>query len=116
MLDVLLAIVLTLITGVCDAFGFVHASRTWKGGQFSPREAILAVSLFLVGIVVYIALIRNLQRLGITSPEIQTLGWFATTVIGIAIIERSIVGWATTDKVMAAVAFVSVGWLVVRKG
>ena len=116
MLDVLMAIGLTLITGICDAYGFVHSSRTWKDGQFSPREAILAVSLFLVGILVYIALIRNLQRLGITSPEIQTLGWFATTVIGIAIIERSIVGWATTDKAMAAVAFVSVGWLVVRKG
>ena len=116
MLDVLLAIVLTLITGVCDAYGFVHASRTWKGGQFAPREAVLAISLFLVGILVYIALIRNLERLGITSPEIQTLGWFATTVIGIAIIERTVLGWANIDKAMAVVAVVSVGWLVVRKG
>lgn len=110
-----MAVGLTLITGVCDAYGFVHASRAWRDGNFVAREAILAVSLFMVGILTYIAVIRNLHNLGITSPEIQTLGWFATTIIGIAVIERSIFSWAYSDKAMAVVAIISVGWLVVRK-
>jgi hypothetical protein len=116
MWNVVVAVGLTVSSGLCDAFGFVHASRVWKHGHFALHNAVVALSLFLLGALTYIFVIKYLDRLGVTSTEIQTLGWFATTVVGIAVIERSIFGWTLTDKAMLILAAFSVGWLVVRQG
>lgn len=116
MTNVLFAIVLTLLSGFSDALGFVHASRAWENDRFLLREAVWALILFLGGVITYVLAIRYFDRLGITAPELQTLGWFAVTVIGVAVIERTIVNWSHADRAMAVVAVVSVGWLVVRKG
>lgn len=116
MTNILFAIGLTLLSGFSDALGFVHASRAWENDRFLLREAVWALVLFTGGIVTYILVIRYLHRLGVTAPEIQTLGWFAVTVIGVAVIQRTIVNWSPADRVMAVVAAISVGWLVVRQG
>ena len=116
MTNILFAIILTLLSGFSDALGFIHASRAWDNDRFLLREAVWALVLFFGGIVTYVVAIRYFDRLGITSPEIQTLGWFAVTVIGVAAIQRTIVNWGPADRIMAVVAVISVGWLVVRRG
>jgi len=116
MTNILFGIVLTLLSGFSDALGFVHASRAWENDHFVLREAVWSLILFVGGIVTYVVAIRYFARIGVTSTEIQTLIWFSVTVIGVAAIQRTIVNWGPADRVMAAVAVISVGWLVVRKG
>lgn len=115
-MNILLAIVLTLISGLCDAFGFVHASRVWSDERLVRSELALAVSGFGLGAVSYVMVIRYLNRLGVTAPELQTLGWFAVTVFGVALIQRTLVEWSSIDRVIGVVAVLAVGWLVVRHG
>ena len=116
MIDLLLAIGLTLSSGVLDAFGFVHASRVWRDDHLIVREAFLTFGYFLSGVGVYLLVVRYFDRLGVASTEIQTLLWFAVTVIGVASIQRSLADWSTIDRAFAVVAAVSVGWLVARHG
>lgn len=115
-MNFLIAVGLTLLSGFSDALGFVHASRAWENDRLVVREAAWALVLFLGGIITYVVAIRYLDRLGVVSPELQTLLWFAVTVIGVALIQRTIVNWTQADRIMAVVAAVSVGWLVVRRG
>src|SRR6202035_1526730 len=80
-----LLIVLTLISGLADAQGFVHAANIWQSGKLIWPEVIKSASGFALGIVVYWICIRFLQDFRIISPEIQTLGWFTATIIGVAL-------------------------------
>ena len=116
MINVLLAIGLTIGSGVLDAFGFVHASRVWRDDHLVLREVFLTFVYFLSGVGAYLLVVRYFDRLGISATEIQTLLWFAVTVLGVATIQRSLADWSTTDRAAALVAVVSVGWLVARHG
>ncbi|MFL6088717.1 MAG: hypothetical protein ACJ71Z_01080 [Aeromicrobium sp.] len=116
MINVLAAIVLTLGSGLLDALGFVHASRVWRDDHLVMSEAARTFAYFLAGVGAYVFVVRYLDRLGFTAPELQTLMWFTVTVLGVAVIERSLGDWATIDRFVAAIALLSVGWLVARHG
>src|SRR5204863_7987160 len=108
--------ILTRVSGICDAVGFVHASRAWRDDRLVVGELGVAGLCFGLGAVSYILFIRYLNRIGLTAPELQTLGWFAVTVVGVAVIQGSISEWSNIDRFVAAVATLSVGWLVVHDG
>jgi len=48
---IVLLIVLTLISGVADAQGFVHAANIWQGGKLIWPEVLKSALGFGIGIV-----------------------------------------------------------------
>src|SRR6185295_1021827 len=76
---------LTVLSGVGDAQGFVHATRIWSSGSFVGAELAKSAFGFGSGMVFYWLLTRSAGSAGIVSSEIQVLGWFAVTLTSVAI-------------------------------
>ncbi len=110
-----LLIVLTLISGLADAQGFVHASNIWLNGKLIWPEVIKSASGFGLGIVSYWICIRFLQDFRIISPEIQTIGWFTATIIGVAIFSGKFFHWQIVNQIVGIAVLLGVVWLLVRQ-
>lgn len=113
---VILLIVLTLISGLADAQGFVHASNIWQGGKLIGPEVFKSAFGFAGGIATYWLCIRFLQDIRIVSPEMQTLGWFTATIIGIALFSGKFLQWHTIDQIVGIAVLCGVAWLLFRTG
>lgn len=113
---VLLILLLTLISGWGDSQGFLHASMIWHKGKLVLPELAKSALGFGVGIISYWAVIRFLQQFGVVSPEVQTIGWFAVTIIGLAIATGQFLKWQTVDQLVAVLVILGVGWLLLRVG
>jgi NhaP-type Na+/H+ or K+/H+ antiporter len=111
-----LLIVLTLISGLADAQGFVHASIIWQSGKLIWSEVMKSALGFALGIVAYWACIRFLQDFRIVSPEIQTLGWFTATIVGVALSSGKFLHWHTIDQIVGIAVLCGVAWLMFRTG
>ena len=79
-------LVLTVLSGVGDTQGFVHAARIWSSGQFVLAELAKSALGFGAGMGLYWLLMRFAGSAGIVSPEVQVLGWFAVTLTSVAVI------------------------------
>lgn len=112
----LVIIVLTLLSGVGDAFGFTHAARVWQGGRLMWAEVARSAAGFAVGISLYWWVLKYMVAVGVVSPEIQTIAWFGVTLIGVALLNRQFLGWARLDQVVAVAVLAGIGWLLVRTG
>lgn len=78
-------------------------------------ELIKSAIGFGIGISLYWIIIRYLPRLGIAaSTEVQTLGWFSVTMIGIALSSGELAKWNLTDKFIAVLVILGLGWLMFR--
>ena len=113
---IVLLIVLTLISGVADAQGFVHAANIWQGGKLIWPEVMKSALGFAVGIVMYWICIRFLQDFRIFSPEIQTLAWFTVTIIGVALFSGKFLHWHTVDQIVGIAVLCGVAFLLFRAG
>lgn len=99
--NILIIVVLTILSGLGDANGFSHAAKMWnKEGLVLPEFAKAAVG-FTFGIATYMISIRYFQRFGIVTPEMQTIGWIVVTTIGVAIIGGRFTHWQTVDQVLS---------------
>ncbi len=112
----LFALALILISGYGDALGFSHSALIWYQGKLVPPELLKSALGYVLGIGAYWIALKFFNELGIVSPEIQTLLWFAVTMIGIAVINRTFIGWATSEQVVALLVLVGIGWLIFRTG
>ena len=112
----LVIIVLTLLSGVGDAFGFTHAARVWQGGRLVWAEVARSAAGFAVGIGLYWLVLKYMIAAGIVSPEIQTIAWFGVTLIGVAVLSGKFLGWALLDQFVAVLVLAGIGWLLVRTG
>jgi divalent metal cation (Fe/Co/Zn/Cd) transporter len=111
-----LLFVLSLISGLADAQGFVHAANIWQGGKLVWPEVIKSALGFGGGIIAYWICIRFLQDFRIVSPEIQTLGWFTATIIGVALFSGKFLHWHIVDQLVGIVVLCGVAWLLFRTG
>lgn len=111
---VVLLIALTLISGLADAQGFVHASNVWLNGKLLWPEVMKSAVGFGVGIVAYWICIRFLQDFRIISPEMQTIGWFTATIIGVAMFSGKFLQWHIVDQIVGIAVLLGVAWLLVR--
>ena len=107
---------LTLLSGVGDAFGFLHAAAMWQEGQLVWRELGLSAVGFAWGISTFWLVVRYMKQMGIAAPEIQTLIWFAVTLIGVAFASGKFFQWALREQVVAIVVLAGIGWLMLRTG
>ena len=112
----LVVIVLTVLSGVGDSQGFLHAARVWRDGRLIWPEVAYSAIGFAFGIVLYWVAIRFYQQLGIGMAETQTIVWFAVTITGVALLSGQFVHWQRLDQVMALVVVGGVAWLLFRTG
>ena len=47
------------------------------------------------------------------STTLQTLGWFAVTIVGVAVVSGDIAGWSLINKIVAVAIVVGIAWLLV---
>lgn len=109
-------ILLTLMSGLADGFGFFHAARTWQEGRIDWPEVGWTLLGFGIGISLYIVVIRYMQQLGIVQPEIQSVLWFTVAMVGVALVNGQLIKWALPDQVVAVAVLAGIGWLIIRTG
>ncbi len=112
----ILAILFTVLSGFGDSLGFLHSSRIWENGQINGGELLKSAGGYLLGIFLYWISIRFFNILGINSPEIQTVGWFIVTIVGVALFSGEIMTWNTPDQILGLIAIISIGILMIRRG
>jgi len=112
--SVVLIAVFTVLSGLGDAEGFIHASKVWQEGRFVWREALKCIAGFQFGMVMYWLALWKLSDHGVVAVEIQTLFWFAATIVGIAVLSGRLVSWPAIDQAVAAAVLLGIGWLLYR--
>jgi NhaP-type Na+/H+ or K+/H+ antiporter len=108
------AFALCCVSGFADAQGFVHASRVWAADRFVWPELVRSAFGFATGIGAYWVSVRFMQRVGVTATEIQTVIWFAATIIGVAIASGRFGKWPLSDQLVGGAVIVGLAWLLVR--
>jgi hypothetical protein len=106
----------TALSGLGDAEGFIHASKVWQGGRFVWIEALKCIAGFQFGMLMYWLALWKLSSHGVVAVEVQTLFWFAATIIGVALLNGRILRWPTVDKAIAVAVLAGIGWLLCRGG
>lgn len=112
----LLIIAITLLSGVGDAYGFTHAALVWQNGRFVLGEFARSAAGFAVGIGLYWLVLKYMTAAGVVAPEIQTIAWFAVTIVGVALLSGKFLAWPRLDQAVAVAVLAGVGWLLVRTG
>jgi len=112
--SILLIAVFTLLSGLGDAQGFVHAGRVWDGDGFNWIEALKSAAGFQFGVFMYWFAVRHLASQGVLAPEVQTLFWFSATIIGIAALSGQFMRWAVVDQIAAVGVLLGITWLMMR--
>lgn len=108
-----LVFILTGLSGVLDARGFMFASRAWPGGTLDWRLGSAAIVSFIGGLSCYVLAVRSMQTLGVNSVALQTAIWFLVTAIGVALMDGSIATWTRTQQIVGLGVTLGIGWLAV---
>jgi hypothetical protein len=104
----------TVAAGLLDSLAFTYSAGMWQGGKLAWGQASKAAITFALGICMYWGAIRYLGEAGIVLPEIQTLIWFAVTIVGVTVLGGRFIHWPILDQLIAANVLVSLGWLITR--
>lgn len=111
-----LIIVLTIISGLADAQGAIHAAKIWQDGNLVWDELGKSALGFGVGIFVYWIVIRFMKELGIVAPEVQAVMWFGVMMVGVALFSGAFFRWRLLEQAVAIVVLLGIGWLSFRTG
>ena len=109
-------VMFTVLSGLGDAEGFIHASKVWQDGRFVWSEALKCFAGFQFGMLMYWLALWKLSSHGVVAVEVQTLFWFAATIIGVALLSGRILRWPAIDKAVAVTVLTGIGWLLCRGG
>ena len=109
-------VALTVVSGIGDAYGFTHAALIWQSGRLAWTEVAHSAAGFAFGVAVYWYVLKFMAAVGIVAPEIQTIAWFAVTLIGVALISRKFLDWTRLDQLVAVAVLAGIAWLLVRTG
>lgn len=109
-------IVISVLSGLADSQGFIHASKIWANNKLVWNEVGKSALGFAIGITLYWIVLKYMNAAGIVAPEIQTLIWFSITILGVAVISRSFFRWQTIDQLVGIAVLAGVAWLMVRTG
>jgi hypothetical protein len=112
----LIALALVVLSGFADSLGFVYAAKVWQKDVFSWLDLVKSMLGWWGGITLYVISLRFMARMGVTSAEIQTIVWFAMTIIGVVIFSGKFFIWPRLDQAVAILVLVGLGWLLARSG
>src|SRR6478752_2243467 len=107
-------VLLAMLAGFGDAFGFSRAPHIWVQQGVSAVALAQTLSGFLVGAVAYVALVRLLVSCDIRTPAVQAMIWFAACSIGVGTASGRMYHWPATDKVVGLMVVAGIAWLAVR--
>jgi len=110
----LIVLVLIVLSGFLDSLGFVYASKVWQKDTLSWIDLAKSAAGWWGGITMYVLSLRFMARLGVTSAELQTIVWFAMTIIGVVIISGKFLGWPRLEQAVAVLVLIGLGWLLAR--
>ncbi len=105
---------LTIAAGILDSLAFTYSSAVWQSGRLQWDQVGKAAIAFALGITAYWLSIRYLNEAGVVLPEIQTLIWFAVTIIGVMVLSGRFLSWPWIDQIVAVFSLFGLGWLIVR--
>src|SRR6476660_934668 len=101
-----LVLVLTVMSGVMDARGFVYAGRAWPDGNIDWTAVGQSLLAFFAGISLYIGAVRFMQAMGLHAVALQSGIWFVATAIGIAALDGTVVQWTRLQQLVAVAVIV----------
>ena len=107
-----LVLLLTVLSGVMDARGFVYAGRAWPGGQLDWTAVGQSLLAFFAGISLYIGAVRFMQTMGLNAVALQSGIWFVATAIGIAALDGSVAQWSRPQQAVALMVMGGLAWLI----
>lgn len=107
---------LTLVSGIGDSQGFIHAAKMWRSGALILSDLGKSALGFSVGIGSYWLAAKYLNEFGVLAPETQTLIWFGVTMVGVAFISGKFLQWQPIDQIIAVVVLLGIAWLLFRAG
>lgn len=113
---ILLILGITIVSGIADSQGFIHASKIWVNNKIVWSELGKSALGFAIGISLYWLVLKYMSAAGIVAPELQTLIWFSLTILGVAIISKTFLRWQTIDQIVGVAVLAGVAWLMVRTG
>lgn len=111
---VFLIALLTLLSGLGDAVGFVFAAKVWREGTFDAVAALKSASGFQFGVLMYWCAARQLNAHGIVAPEVQTTFWFAATIVGVAAMSGQFLRWSPFDRLAGVAVLLGIAGLMLR--
>jgi len=115
-ISAILVLVLTILSGVMDARGFVYAGRAWPDGRLNWNAVGLSMLAFFAGISLYIGSVRSMQALGLNAVALQSGVWFVATAIGIAAMDASVLQWSRLQQIVAVAVMAGLAWLIAVRG
>jgi hypothetical protein len=112
LLSAFLVLLLTVLSGVMDARGFVYAGRAWPEGQIDWTAVGQSLLAFFAGISLYIGAVRFMQAMGLNAVALQSGIWFVATAVGIAALDGSVAQWSRPQQAVALVVMLGLAWLI----
>ena len=113
-MSIFLIALFTVLSGIGDALGFIHAGKVWQHGHFDWTHALKSAAGFQFGVIAYWLVLRLLISHGIVAVEVQTLFWFGATIIGVALLGGQFLRWPIADQLAALGVLSGIGWLMFR--
>jgi len=107
-----LVLVLTVLSGVMDARGFVYAGRAWPEGNLDWSAVVQSMLAFFVGISLYIGAVRFMQAMGLNAVALQSGIWFVVTAVGIAALDGTVLQWSRLQQIVAVAVIAGLAWLI----
>ena len=92
----LIIIILAIIGGLAESQGYVHASKVWDKGKLVWNQVVISSFGYVIGTILLFVVIRFLQDAKIFSAELQTIIWFAATMLGVALVSGKFFSWPLT--------------------
>jgi hypothetical protein len=115
-MNTVIVFVLMVLSGFADSLGFVYAAKVWQSDTLSWIDLGKSALGWATGITLYVISLRFLARMGVTSAEVQTLVWFAMTIIGVVIFSGRFFAWPRLEQAIAVLVLAGLGFLMVRTG
>ena len=115
-MNVVYLVVLTAVSALADAVGFINVDKGWVGNRPHYSAIVLACTGYAVGIATYVFAVKYLKLLTDVGPEIQTVGWFMLTIIGVALGSGAFFSWPLPTKFLATVTVLALVVIAIRTG
>ena len=110
---VLPIVLLAMLAGFGDAFGFSRAPHIWVQQGVSAAGLAQTLFGFLVGAIAYVALVRLLLSCDIRTPEVQAMIWLVACSVGVGTASGRAYHWPATEKVVGLLVVAGIAWLAI---
>ena len=111
---ILLILSLAILSGLGDSQGFVHSAKIWANGRIEWHELVRASVGYSFGILMYWLALKFLNEIAIVSAEVQALGWFVVTIVGVGLVSGSFFRWRVSEQTVSLGVLAGLAWLFVR--